>query len=387
MLVGKKNKVKRVLSVLLVSLIMLVSDLGTSILGLNYTGCDTIYAKNYIGDFAAPKKDVQFIYKFFMDKGLSSAVACGIIGNIATENTSYNLTSDDGSRYGLFQWMDGRYNNIKARKDHETLEGQCQYAWEEMKKDCKDAYFNDTDFSGTTWKEFKKLDDPVEAAKIFMVCFERCPYEGHPTGYKYCCSANYQGYDKRIKHAKLAFKVLDGTEIEGVVEDVENSTADVLGMEKAQYISEKYDSHTLSDYKVEDSKMDGLSAEERVMVSRIQDRLSSGETIIDGTIKKVRTAFMLFGILIVVYALVLFLAFWFDSYNPFFEISFLKFISFGRYYAQTDLEEQGVEGMKALSLKGVLIILAMGTFFSVFILSGKAFMLIDFVFTKLQLLG
>lgn len=379
------NRQKRVFSIIFICFVILISNLA-GLVNISELNGNIVYAKQYLNGFEASKKDVQYIYKFFMDKGLSSAAACGIIGNIAAENTKFELTADNGSTYGLFQWKQGRYTNIKARKEHDTLKGQLQFAWEEMVNDCK-SYFDDTSFSGTTWKKFKKCKDPVEASKVFMVCFERCSPEGYPHGYQYCNSVYYEGYDNRVKYAKMAFKKLDGTEIEDVAEKTENSTAEVLGVEKAEYISEKYSKHSLNGYAVDDVEMSGLTAEERVMVGQIQNRLDLEDSFGDTITKNVRIAFMLFGILIVVYALVLFLAFWFDSYNPFFEMSFLRLVSFGKYYAQTEIGEQGVDGVKALSLKGVLVILAMGTFFSVFILSGKAFMFIDFIFTKLQMLG
>lgn len=342
-------------------------------------------------------KDQNYVYTELINAGYSEACAYGIIGNLIQES-SIRPEADSGTGYmGIMQWNTNRWKNAEKRVGNKrtTLEGQVENMLKEI-NEYKNSF--KVSYKGETWslKKFKKCKDSKIACDIFCVVMEGCVGDG---GSGMSAVETYQEIDYRRQWTYRVEERLSGKSFEEILASVGDNgsevdqtnqaedTASMLGSEAAKYLAEKYSEHTLNEYAVEKVEMDGLSAEERVMVGKIQDRLSSGETIIDGTIKKVRTAFMLFGILIVVYSLVLFLAFWFDSYNPFFDISCLKFVSFGRYYAQTDLEEQGVEGMKALSLKGVLIILAMGTFFSVFILSGKAFMLIDFVFTKLQLLG
>lgn len=348
-----------------------------------------------------PLKNQNYVYTELINAGYSEACAYGIIGNLIQES-GINPKADSGTGYkGIMQWGSSRWKNAETRvgsKKRETLEGQVENMLKEIKE--YKGSFN-VKYEGQEWslKKFKKCKNSKIACDIFCVVMEGCVGDG---GSGMSAVETYQQIDYRRQWTYRVEENLSGKSFEDILASVgsdtstaaqsaqENQakdTAGILGSEAADYIADQYNKHTLSDYKAESSSMDGLTAEERVKVGEIQNIVNNDESIETVVIRNVRTAFMLIGILIVVYSLVLFLAFWFDSYNPFFEMSFLSLVSFGKYYAQTEIGEHGVEGKKALSLKNIVVLLAMGTFFSVFILSGEAFAFIDFIFTKLQMLG
>ena len=74
------------------------------------------------------------VYDFLtQEMGLPSASACGILANIEHES-AFNLQAlgDNGTSFGLCQWHDGRYSNLKAYcrgrgLDYRSVEGQLSY--------------------------------------------------------------------------------------------------------------------------------------------------------------------------------------------------------------------------------------------------------------------
>lgn len=71
--------------------------------------------------------------------GLNSAAACGILANIEAES-NFNLTcvGDSGTSFGLCQWHNSRYDNLKSfclmrGYDYRTLEGQLNFMAYELR--------------------------------------------------------------------------------------------------------------------------------------------------------------------------------------------------------------------------------------------------------------
>lgn len=71
--------------------------------------------------------------------GLNSAAACGVMANIEAESGfSLGALGDSGSSYGLCQWHNSRFDNLKSfcaqqGLDYWTLEGQMGYLSMELK--------------------------------------------------------------------------------------------------------------------------------------------------------------------------------------------------------------------------------------------------------------
>ncbi len=104
----------------------------------------TVLSSTTVGSFAASvptNKTVQTIFDFLVDEmGLNSAAACGVLANIEQEsNFNPNLYGDNGSSYGICQWHNGRFDNLKsfcAKNGYswKTLEGQLYFLKYELEK-------------------------------------------------------------------------------------------------------------------------------------------------------------------------------------------------------------------------------------------------------------
>lgn len=365
-----KKKLKRIIAMICM-IVLVVPNMNCSVV--------EVQAKKISG---ADLNRIKKCYQFFLDKGFSDAACSGILGNFLTETSTIDHTKDDGSRLGIAQWMGDRYKNLKKRKDWNTLEGQLQFAYEELEKSHK-SNFDNTSVSGKgmSYKKFKKkLDDPVKCAELVAVCFEGC-YDTNTglTGMAYVDT--YQGIDKRRKYAKQVYQELTGKMVAG--SSSQDSNSDNSTTQKASdaitSIVTEFETHTLNKWSVSVPSMSALTAEERASISEIQQQIDreiaeKSNKFIDN----VRVAVMLFGILLVVYTLILFLAYWFDRFNSIFEVELLRLVSFGKYYTQVDGETSDGTA-KALSMRGSLLLLGTGVLIAMFLMSGKLFSLLNWV--------
>lgn len=104
----------------------------------------TVFSSLAVASSAASvstSKTVQTIFEFLVDEmGLNSAAACGVLANIEKEsNFNPNLYGDNGSSYGICQWHNGRFDNLKsfcAKNGYswKTLEGQLYFLKYELEK-------------------------------------------------------------------------------------------------------------------------------------------------------------------------------------------------------------------------------------------------------------
>lgn len=108
------------------------------------------------------------IIQFFENKGLSKEQAAGIAGNLHLES-GFKTTAlgDGGTSYGLAQWHNTRWDNLKKfTKDkglkQDSFEGQLEFLWEELNTTHKSAL-----------NELRTATTPERAAKIFSDKFER----------------------------------------------------------------------------------------------------------------------------------------------------------------------------------------------------------------------
>ena len=141
--------------------------------------------KVYIGGASSTEKQ---IFNFLTDKmGLNSAAASGILANIYKES-SFNpdTVGDHGTSYGICQWHNGRYTNLrnwcaKNNLDYKTLHGQLCYLNHELTTGYKSML-----------NKFKNVPDTAEGA--YKVGYEWC--------YSYERPANKQA--KSVERGNLA---------------------------------------------------------------------------------------------------------------------------------------------------------------------------------------
>jgi hypothetical protein len=86
------------------------------------------------------------IFNYLKEKGFNNAAICGILSNIQYES-NFNLDSlgDGGTSYGICQWHNGRWTNLKNYcnengYDWHSLEGQLEFLLYELETSSKGVY-------------------------------------------------------------------------------------------------------------------------------------------------------------------------------------------------------------------------------------------------------
>lgn len=101
----------------------------------------------------------------------------------------------------------------------------------------------------------------------------------------------------------------------------------------------------------------------------------------EATHRYVRAAFMFVGILIMIYSVILFIAYQFDKVNNFVEIQLLGVLTFNRLAVSPDDKQSNYanvdsNGTKYLKLKDICIVSVVGISIGVLLVSGKVFLLV-----------
>ena len=120
---------------------------------IKYNGSDkAVYAKN-----------------FFINKGLSSHAAAGIVGNLMAESNldPFENTGDGGLAFGIAQWQPDRQKGLKTLATNRgtsinDFDTQLEYVWYELNTDYKKVL-----------NELKNSQNIDEATKAFMLHYEK----------------------------------------------------------------------------------------------------------------------------------------------------------------------------------------------------------------------
>jgi hypothetical protein len=101
----------------------------------------------------------------------------------------------------------------------------------------------------------------------------------------------------------------------------------------------------------------------------------------DTMYKYIRAVFMFIGILIVVYSVILFLAFQFDRVNNFLDVELLNMFTLGRLKTSADAEhgtynDSSVTGGKLVTFKNMCVISLCGISIGILLISGKVFFVV-----------
>ncbi len=125
-------------------------------------------------DIPVEEKEL-IVYESLIKAGYSPAGVCGMMGNIAVENSTYDPSAINGSSgaFGLFQWTDVGDRQQKLKdfcREHNmnfgSIEGQITFAVYELSgADPIACRLDDL---------LKETDDPYTAAAEFTAGFERC---------------------------------------------------------------------------------------------------------------------------------------------------------------------------------------------------------------------
>ncbi len=168
-----------------------------------------IFSAVPVASMAASSKAeiIQTIFDFLVDDmGLNSAAACGVLANIEKESDfNPQLYGDSGSSYGICQWHNGRFENLKnfCNKNGynwKTVEGQLQFLKYELKN-------NKTD----TGKILDRLSDVTNTADgAYKAGYDWCYYFERPANKT--SKAEARGSNAKTKYwptYKLVFELGD----------------------------------------------------------------------------------------------------------------------------------------------------------------------------------
>lgn len=153
-----KKHIKGILAAILVIAIT-ATGLGMTALAASYT------------------KNIPIIFDFLVEEmGLNSAAACGVLANIEKEsNFNPNLYGDSGSSYGICQWHNGRFENLKSFCNKngyswQSLEGQLYFLKYELST-------NKTD-TGKILDRLASVENTAEGA--YQAGYDWCYYFERP---------------------------------------------------------------------------------------------------------------------------------------------------------------------------------------------------------------
>lgn len=237
-----------------------------------------------------------------------------------------------------------------------------------------------------------KLDNVIKNKynKVEVVNSHKDVFEFYEKITGYSESSMSDVYRKaKSKEQKEIHKVFDGN---FTTSDESNKQQDMSNDKyiKMPFVStvDKYETRTLNKYYKEAGRVADMSVEDRVKLGEIQNYVESKkEDKMDSLISNFRAYFVLFGILIIIYTFVIFLAYWFDRFNGIFEISLLSLVTFG-HYIQLDDDVYGSEyensSCRPMNMKFATRLLILGVLLGISIISGKVFTLVKGIYSIIK---
>lgn len=103
----------------------------------------------------------QYVYDFFIDKGLPHITVCAIMGNITGES-SWNpdaIENGSGIGFGLCQWSYSRRTQLENYGT--SLEHQCEFLWSELTGE-------NTNVTGASYQWIADPTDSVDNGENFV---------------------------------------------------------------------------------------------------------------------------------------------------------------------------------------------------------------------------
>jgi len=140
------------------------SDIARSVLGV----ATAVATKDNSTQFNLTSTDEKKVITFLKNKGLTTSQAAGVAGNIAVESQfNPKAVGDNGTSYGIAQWHNERWDNLKRwclknSYDSNSIQGQLEYLWWELKNKERTAY-----------EQLIIQRNPADAAYVFAKYFER----------------------------------------------------------------------------------------------------------------------------------------------------------------------------------------------------------------------
>lgn len=329
--------------------------------------------------------DIWKIWSILRSNGISEAAAAGIMGNLNQEST-FNPADSNGSYTGIAQWdNENRFPALQKwcqenGKNAETIEGQTEFLIYEAP-----SMFN----SNLTWEKFKSINGDVDGAtEAFCVLFESCTGGEQLTSQLMkdywgtdWASHPYQELTNRREVASAIYTAYTGLEVthyeavSGYSGDSSSSTALQSNGSLMSMLDLDVTVTNWYDNAISLPTADGLEITDKAKIANWKDDVESNTDF--SVIKWLRAVVAFVGIIISVYCIFIYLAYWFDRVNNFIDISALSILTFGKLAISPDdttsTFNPETKGTKVVVHRDMIFICLLGIAFGVILLSGKIY--------------
>lgn len=168
--------------------------------------------------------------------------------------------------------------------------------------------------------------------------------------------------------------------IQNIINSYQSSEDDLPGMDKKQDWGE--DTPNLPDGS-------DLTQNEKMQLNKWKSDVNDNKGV--APINFFRTSVAFTGILVIIYALLLYLAYWLDRVNNVVEFSFLSILTLGKLAVSPD-EIQSTfspttKGLKIVTHKDIITVVILCLIVGVFLVSGKIYFVVTFFIDKLEKLS
>ena len=418
---------------------------------------DTASLLKALGVDSKYKNNIEAYAILLTNLGYSDAATAGILANMRAESGFNPLADEKGVNGGLFgftpmtNFSNSKYNKNCTHKKGTAggqsvcSDGTCQIEYmlgvlkssidsysnrlskaDEYFKSVKGKTLNYSASAKAVWSsnyklpdkidsvknlsEFKKSDDPISAASVFLICFERaagtfvpCDINGKRSvqnnivkGYKYTwldfAIHEFDTKNGRLSYAEPIYSWLGGAALDG---------ADKKSVDKAKEIAEDaakkgyLTEEELSAWtKIVNEKYinyaeitrDNLTQSDLNSLSSWEQNVKYDDIENHGIFKYFRYIFMFIAIMMMVYSVLMYCCFWFDKVNPLFDISLLYILTFGKLavaptdeevnYSVQDFFKNNKGKSKFVNHKYMLVVCLSMIFFSLMIITGSIYKII-----------
>ena len=307
--------------------------------------------------------NAEKLYIFLVNEmGVTKECACGILGNCDAESVFDTRCNATTYPRGAFQMSS---SNWAGFANWCSSEGQDQWDICVQAKYVMGCCTREIGgYSTISYEEWIKTDDVVVGAEAFMIGYERCvcppnysPYTPTKVFNKSNSGKQYQAGASRVQWAQDFLKKFAGVDVKSAKSN--NTSSDDTNKEKSNedesdskevttgYVSpitgNVYSEEMLSSYKklaqlniadefLKDAGRDSLGQESVTNISNWER--NTREEILP--IRILRTCIQFFGIVMTIWGILIYIAYWFDYLNNFVNFDIMGKISFGKLHCAPD---------------------------------------------------
>lgn len=355
-------------------------------------------------------KRAESLYKYMIANGYSAEAACGVLGNVDQES-GFSSEFNDGNRsyYGYFQINESSYgvwSKLKAWAESENLDYQDIVVQFKYTETSLESDF--TSYTDTTYEKWKTCNNVVAGMEGFMIAFERCTGGSYvPTQIKSKYGSSYQEGDARKQYAEEFLTKFAGVKPDATDKSDKTSDGDTASDKQTQgtmgtaalsntfYTEEELSAYrklgelNIADEYLVNASLDNLGTDDLEAVENWKANRENMQEEND-VVHVMRVLIQTLGIFLTVYMILLYLSYWFDRLNNFFDIDLLAILTLGKFrisdtedkctYKATDL---GDKKTKTVNHRAILTITVIGLAFATLIMTGTLFRAIQFVVLKI----